>query len=124
MSLLGSSLHQLRIKATFLFPPSSVSVYFSFSFSGQRRLDFGWPQLLSCTLEVCKSCACPAVRLKKEPRVCDRDINDVMDEGAYYTSEARPWNDTPQCAVDGGQNVPAGFTLGGGNRKAISYKGN
>ena len=46
-----------------------------------------------------------------------------MDEGAYYTSEARPWNDTPQCAVDGGQNVPAGFTLGGGNREAISYGG-
>ena len=46
-----------------------------------------------------------------------------MDGGTYYTSGARSWSDTPQCAVDGGQNVPAGFTLGGGNRKAISYGG-
>ena len=30
-----------------------------------------------------KVCACPASRLKKEPGVSNRDINDLMDRGAY-----------------------------------------
>ena len=66
---------------------------------------------------------CPGLALKKETRVSNRDITGVMDGGTYYPSESRSWSDTPQCAVDGGQNVPAGFTLVGGNRKAISYGG-
>ena len=40
-SLLCSPLCQLKIKATFVFPPNSVSIFYS-AFSGQRRPRF-WP---------------------------------------------------------------------------------
>ena len=38
-------------------------------------------QLLGCTPRAYKPCTCPASRLKKGPRVGDRAINDLMDEG-------------------------------------------
>ena len=38
-----------------------------------------------------KACACPASRPKKKPGVSDKDINGLMDGGAY-TSEARSWS--------------------------------
>ena len=68
--------------------------------------------LLGCTLQVYKPCACPASRLKKELRDSDRDINGLMDAGAYM-SEARSWSDTPLCAADSGQDMAAVFVPGG-----------
>ena len=56
------------------------------------------------------ACTCPALRPKKEPRVCsNRDINGVMDGGPYM-SEVRSWSDTPACAADSGQDRAAVFT--------------
>ena len=54
--------------------------------------------LLCCTPQAYKSCICTASRPKKEPRVSNRDVNSLMD-GIAYTSEARPWSDTPLCAA-------------------------
>ena len=42
--LLCTALHQLRIKATFLFPPDSVSVLFNSASVGREGQDFGHPQ--------------------------------------------------------------------------------
>ena len=69
--------------------------------------------MLGCTLQAYKACACPASRLKKEPRVSDRDINGLMDGGAYML-EARSWSNTPPCAADHGQDLVAVFVSGGG----------
>ena len=68
----------------------------------------GYRVLLGCTPQAYKACACPASRPKKEPEVSNRDINGLMDGGAY-TSEARSWSDTPLCAADGGQDMVAVF---------------
>ena len=51
-------------------------------------------QLLGCTTQTYKACACPTSKPKKEPGVSNRDVRGVMDRGAY-TSEARSWSDTP-----------------------------
>ena len=45
MSLLCSPLHQLRIKATFLFPPSSVSIFFYSALVDRESQDFGQQHL-------------------------------------------------------------------------------
>ena len=42
--LLCTTLHQLKIKATFLFPPDSVSVLFNSASVGREGQDFGHPQ--------------------------------------------------------------------------------
>ena len=42
----------------------------------------------------------------------NRDINGLMDEGAY-TSEARSWSDTPPYVVDGRQDMVAVFASRG-----------
>ena len=68
---------------------------------------------MGCTPQAYKVCACPALKLKKEPRVSNRDINGVMD-GGPYTAEARSWSDTPPCAADSRQDMVAVFTAGGG----------
>ena len=36
--------------------------------------------VLGFTLQAYKACACPVSRLKKDPRVSDRDISGLMDE--------------------------------------------
>lgn len=56
-------------------------------------------QLLGCTPQTYKACACPTSRPKKEPGVSNRDVSGVTDGGAY-TSEAGSWSDTRLCAVD------------------------
>ena len=56
--------------------------------------------LSGCTPQAYKACTCPVSRLKKEPRVNNRDINGLMDGGAY-TSEANP-GVTPYRASYGG----------------------
>lgn len=40
---------------------------------------------LGCILQVCKSGSCPALRLKKEPEKCGRDINDLLGKGSYMS---------------------------------------
>ena len=46
-----------------------------------------------------KAYTCPALGLKKEPRVSNKDINGLMNVGAY-TSETRSWRDkTLPCAA-------------------------
>ena len=50
---------------------------------------------MGCPPQAYKPCACPASRLKKEPRVSNRDINGLMDEGTY-TSEAKSWSNEGQ----------------------------
>ena len=65
-------------------------------------------------------CTCPALRPKKEPRVSNKDICGLMGAGAY-TSEARSWSDTPQrAAVDGGQDMAAGFAPRGKRRLPVT----
>ena len=69
--------------------------------------------LLGCTPQAYEACACPASRLNKQPWVSNRDINGLMNGGAY-TSEARSWSDTPPpCAADSRQDVAVVFTRGG-----------
>jgi len=36
-----------------------------------------------CTPHAYKTCTCSALRLKKEPGVSNRDVNDLTDKGAY-----------------------------------------
>ena len=45
LSLLCSLLHRLRIKATFLFPPSSVSIFFYSALVDRESQDFGQQHL-------------------------------------------------------------------------------
>ena len=69
------------------------------------------------------ACICLALRPKKEPRVSKRDINGLMDGGAY-TSEAESWSDTPPCAAE----VRAGHGCcrlhSKGQGEVTSYRGN
>ena len=50
---------------------------------------------MGCLPQAYKPCACPASTLKKEPRVSNRDISGLMDEGTY-TSEAKSWSNEGQ----------------------------
>ena len=74
--------------------------------------------VLGCTPQDYKPCTCQALRLKKEPRVSNRDINNLMDEGAY-TSETRSWSYTPPCAADGEQGMVAVFAPEGTRRLQV-----
>ena len=65
--------------------------------------------LLGCAPQAYKAYTCPALRLKKQPSVSNRHVSGLEDKGAYV-SEVRSWNDTPQCAVNDGQDMAAGFT--------------
>ena len=69
--------------------------------------------------------ACRALKPKKEPGVSNRDINGLMDWGAYM-SEARSWSDTPPCVVDGGRTWWQSLLGGSGMREGeiTSYRGN
>ena len=55
----------------------------------------------------------PSLRLKKEPRISDRDINGLTDGGSY-TSEARSWRVIPPHTADHRQDTAAIFTVNGG----------
>lgn len=79
-------------------------------------------QVLGCTPQAFKPSTCPASRLKKELRVSDRDINGVMDGGAY-TSEARSWSNTPPSEADGGQDMVTVFAPGR-EAEVTSYRKN
>ena len=46
-----------------------------------------------------KACTCSDSRPEKEPGVSHRDINGLMDGGAY-SSKARSWNDSPPGVLD------------------------
>ena len=75
----------------------------------------------------------PVSRPKKEPRVSGRDIDGLLDGGAY-TSVARSWRDTPPCTAHGGQDMMEVFAPRGEERLPvigelmsgglISYQGN
>ena len=69
-------------------------------------------------LQAYKSCTRSASRLKKEPRVSDRNITDLM-YGEAYVFEARSWSDTPPCEADRGQERAAVFTLRGTGRLPV-----
>ena len=79
------------------------------------------------------ACACPASRQKSEPGVSKRDIHGSVARGAY-TSEARPWSDTPRWAANCRQDTVVAFTpkgkgsgpfIGGiSSGCLISYQGN
>jgi len=47
---------------------------------------------------------CPVARLKKEPGVSDRDINNLLARGPY-TYKTRSWGDTPPCTADSRQDM-------------------
>ena len=51
--------------------------------------------MLGCTPQAYKACTYPALRLKKEPRVSNRDINGLVDGAGAYMSEERFWNNPP-----------------------------
>ena len=44
----------------------------------------------------------------QKPRVSNRDIHGLMDNGTYM-SEARSWSNIPPCAVDSGQDMATVF---------------
>ena len=69
--------------------------------------------VLGCTLQVCKLCTFPASRLKREPRVSDRDMNGLLDRGSYKT-EAKGPGATPHC--DSRQDMAANFATCGRRR--------
>ena len=71
--------------------------------------------VLDFTPQAFKSCPCPASRVKKEPRISNRDISGLMD-GETYISEARSWSDTPVCMAAGRQDKAAVF-IGGRGRE-------
>ena len=91
---------------------------------------------MGCTLQANKACTCPALSLKKEPGVSNRDLSGLMN-GEAYTSEARSWSNIPPYVlwmVAGRQDVEAVFAprekgrlsvirelMSGG---LISYQGN
>ena len=65
--------------------------------------------MLGCTLQANKPCTFPAWRPSKEPEVSNRDINSLMDGGAYM-SEAESWRNTPPCTDNSRQDMVAVFT--------------
>ena len=75
--------------------------------------------MLDYTLQACKPCSCPALRLKKEPRDSDRDINGFLDRGSYTKGPGV----TPHCAWQKASryenNLP---NLG--EKEATIYRGN
>ena len=72
------------------------------------------PMVLGCTPRPANPVInCPASRPRKEPRVSDRNINDLIERGSY-TSEAKgSWSDTPLWMADGRQDVAAVFATEG-----------
>ena len=62
---------------------------------GLRVATRGHTVSLGCTSQAYKAHACPASRLKKDPRVSNRNISGLRMGGAYM-SEARSCSGTPQ----------------------------
>jgi len=93
--------------------------------------------LLGCTFLASRVHTCPNSRPKKEPGVCNRNINGLMHRGSYK-SEAKSWSNTPLCTTDGSQDMVAVLAprgAGGGCRRSqfqkevtsgwlIGYQGN
>lgn len=69
-------------------------------------------------MQACKPRTCPASRPKEEASQASRDINDLMDGGAYM-SKARSWSSTLLCADD-----MAALFAGGRGEGVISYREN
>ena len=67
--------------------------------------------LFGCTQQAYKAYICPALRLKKEPGVSNRDISGLMNGGSYM-SETRFRSDTLPCAAHSGQYMVAVFIPG------------
>ena len=61
-------------------------------------------------------------RMKKEPKISDRDINDLMDGGSYM-SEVWSLSDIPPCAADHRKDVAVVFPSRGWGEDT-SYRGN
>ena len=62
--------------------------------------------MLGCTFWASWVHTCPNSRPKKEPGVCNRNINGLMHRGSYK-SEAKSWSNTPLCTTDGSQDMVA-----------------
>ena len=63
-------------------------------------LGFRVPSYWAVHCRPTRSCACPALRLKKQPGVSDRDISGLV-VGDAYTSETSAWRNTPPHVLDG-----------------------
>ena len=76
------------------------------------------PPVLGLYPQAYKPCIHLTSRPKEEPRVRDRDTDDLMDGragcGVICKPEARSWSDTPSCMADSRENKAAGFSLGEG----------
>lgn len=108
---------QLSLSRRSLFPNISVLKGIS-SVSGLT------PPILGLYPQAYKPCIHSTSRPKEEPRVRDRDTDDLMDGragcGMICQPEARSWSDTPSCMADSRENKAAGFSLGEGNGEDTS----
>lgn len=64
--------------------------------------------VVGCTPQCYSPCSCPTLRLKKEPRVNDRDINNVLDKVRSKDPGGLPCPN-PVMYMDGRQEVVAIF---------------
>ena len=78
----------------------------------------GYRVSLGRTSQAYKACACPASRLKKDPRVSNRNTSGLR-MGVAHMSEARSRSNNPPCAADSGQNRAVVFTPRGRGRLPV-----
>ena len=80
-----------------------------------------YPLALGCTLQSCNPCNCPAMRLKKELGVCNRDISNLLDR-KYYKSEAKVLEQHPTVYGQGQAGQSSNFCYSVDD-EATSYRG-
>ena len=68
--------------------------------------------LLTCILQSCGACNCPAMRWKKEPVDSDRGIS-VFWTVTLTGQKQRSWSNSPQSTGEVKQDMAAVFTGGG-----------
>ena len=83
--------------------------------TGGREVLPQWPGasiVLGCIPDIYKACTCPSLRPNKEPAVCNRNMDGLMERGSDK-SEARFWSDSPLCVADSWQVLAVVFAPGG-----------
>lgn len=81
---------------------------------------WAWILLSDCPPQSCKSCSCPAMRLKKDPRDSNRDINGSTDRGLLHV-QINVLEQHPTMSGRQQKDTAAVFTLGG--KEAPIYRG-
>ena len=58
----------------------------------------------------CKPCNCPALRLKKEPEVCGRDIDGLLGKGSCMSQRVLEQLHSVGCTWQAGSGSPLCYT--------------